>query len=518
MPSLARSIAKVGGNTLISRILGFLRDLVIARAFGADAATDAFFVAFRIPNALRRLFAEGAFSMALVPVLNHYKEAQSPGALKTFLGEAAGTLGAALVLVSALGILLAPVLVLLFAPGFIRDPDQWELSALLVRLTFPYVLFISLTALAAGILNTYERFGVPAFTPALLNLSLIACALTLAPHLQRPILALAWGVLMGGIAQLAFQIPFLARLGLLPRPRFNPRHPGVQRVVRLMGPAILGSSAGQINLLLGTVIASFLATGSISWLYYSDRLLEFPLGILGAALGTVVLPRLSRHHAAQDPDGFSRTIDWALRWVLLIGAPAAVGLGVLAGPIVSTLFQSGGTPDGSGFGPQDVRMTGLSLGAYASGLLGLMGVRVLAPAYYAREQMRAPARIAVLAVALNGVLSLTLMDSLGHVGLALATSIAASANAALLLIGLIRDGSFRPAAGWGRFATAVLAAGGAMGLVLGVGTPDLPDWVAMGQAQKAGLLSFWMLVGTAVYATTLWASGIRPRNLRERAI
>lgn len=516
MPSLGSSIAKVSGNTLISRILGFLRDLVIARVFGANAATDAFFVAFRIPNALRRLFAEGAFSMALVPVLNDYKEAQRRAALKVFLDDTAGTLGVALLLVSVLGIVLAPLLVLLFAPGFVRDPDQWALSAQLVRLTFPYVLFISLTALAAGILNTYERFGIPAFTPVLLNLALIGCAVTLAPHLERPILALAWGVLIGGIAQLALQLPFLARLGLLPRPRFNPRHPGVRRVLRLMGPAILGSSAGQINLLLGTVIASFLATGSISWLYYSDRLLEFPLGILGAALGTVILPRLSGHHAAQDPERYSHTIDWALRWVLLIGAPAAVGLGVLAGPIVATLFQSDGTPDGGGFTAQDVRMTGLSLGAYAGGLLGLIGVRVLAPAYYAREQMRPPARAAILAVALNGLLSLAFMDSLGHMGLALATSVAAFANAALLLIGLVRDGSYRPAPGWLRLAGTGLAAGGAMGLVLRIAAPDLQDWIDMGQDQRAIQLLLWMLVGATVYGTALWLMGVRPRHLREQ--
>ncbi|MFY9974287.1 MAG: murein biosynthesis integral membrane protein MurJ [Chromatiaceae bacterium] len=518
MASLGSSIAKVGGNTLLSRILGFLRDLVVARTFGADAATDAFFVAFRIPNVLRRLFAEGAFSMALVPVLHDYKEREGRPGLKTFVDDAAGTLGAGLLLISTLGILLAPLLVLLFAPGFVRDTDQWGLSVDLVRLTFPYVLFISLTALAGGVLNTHERFGVPAFTPVLLNLSLIACALYLAPLLERPILALAWGVLIAGLAQLAFQLPFLARLGLLPRPRFNPSHPGVRRILRLMGPAVLGSSAGQINLLLGSAIASFLATGSISWLYYSDRLLELPVGVLGAALGTVILPRLARHEAAGDPEGFARTIDWALRWVLVIGVPAAVGLGVLAGPIVATLFLSDGTAGvvAGGFGIQDTRMTGLSLSAYAGGLLGLLGVRVLAPAYYARERMRAPVRVALLAVALNGLLSLALMGPLGHVGLALATSLAAFANAALLLHGLRQDGTYRPTAGWGPLVARVLAAGSAMGLLLALGAADLSSWMAMGQGQRTVRLALWILVGAAAYGAGLLITGLRPRHLRRQ--
>jgi putative peptidoglycan lipid II flippase len=518
LASLGSSIAKVGGNTLLSRILGFLRDLVVARLFGADAATDAFFVAFRIPNAMRRLFAEGAFSMALVPVLHEYKVREGQTALKAFVDDAAGTLAAALLIVSTLGILLAPALVLLFAPGFVQDPEQWGLAAELLRLTFPYVLFISLTAFAGGILNTYERFGVPAFTPVLLNLSLIGCALFLAPLMERPILALAWGVLIAGIAQLAFQLPFLARLGLLPRPRYNRNHPGVRRMLRLMGPAILGSSAGQINLLLGTLIASFLATGSISWLYYADRLLEFPLGILGAALGTVILPRLAQRHGAGNPEAFSRTLDWALRWVFLIGVPAAVGLAALAGPIVAALFYSSGGGGGTGgaFGSRDVHMTSLSLAAYAAGLLGFLGIRVLAPAYYARQEMRAPVRAALVAVAINAVLSLALMAPLGHVGLALATSVAAFANAALLLWGLLRDGSYHPTSGWRLLAGQTFAAALAMGLVLRLGGGDLARWIAMGAGQRVAQLLLWILAGAAVYVGVLLVTGVRPRQLLEQ--
>jgi putative peptidoglycan lipid II flippase len=518
LASLGSSIAKIGGNTLLSRILGFLRDLVVARLFGADAATDAFFVAFRIPNVLRRLFAEGAFSLALVPVLTEYKEHRDRRALAAFVDEAAGTLAVALLLLTAIGILTAPMLVLLFAPGFAQDPSQWGLASEMLRITFPYVLFISLTAFAGGILNTYERFGVPAFTPVLLNLSLIGCAIYLAPLMERPILALAWGVLIAGIAQLAFQLPFLSRLGLLPRLRFNPRHPGVRRILRLMGPAVVGSSAGQINLLMGTVIASFLATGSISWLYYSDRLLEFPLGVLGAALGTVILPRLSQRHAAGDPEAFSGTIDWALRWVLLIGLPAAVGLGVLAGPIVATLFHSEGTPGGTGgaFGAQEVHMTSLSLAAYAGGLLGLMGVRVLAPAYYARQEMQPPVRIALVAVALNGLFSLAFMGPLGHFGLALATTLAAFANAALLLRGLLGDGTYSPASGWGRLLAQGLAAALAMGLVLHLGVGELSLWVAMEPGDRAVQLILWILAGAAVYGGALLATGVRPRQLLKQ--
>ena len=294
MAPIAASLAKVGGNTLISRILGFVRDLVVARVFGADAATDAFFVAFRIPNLMRRLFAEGAFSLAFVPVLSEYRTQRGPAELRRFVDDTAGTLGLALLVVTVLGILGAPLLVLAFAPGFADDPGQRVLAADMLRLTFPYLLFISLTALAGGILNTFGRFGVPAFTPVLLNLVLIACALWLAPQMERPIVALAWGVLIAGVVQLAFQVPFLARLGLLPRPRFNPRDPGVRRMLGLIGPSLLGVSVAQINMLLSTLLASFLAAGSISWLYYADRLMEFPLGVLGVALGTVMLPKLSQ--------------------------------------------------------------------------------------------------------------------------------------------------------------------------------------------------------------------------------
>ena len=527
MASLAASIARVGSNSFLSRLLGFVRDLVVARVFGADAGTDAFFVAFKIPNLMRRLFAEGAFSLALVPVLSDYKDRRGLPALKGFVDDMAGTLGAALLLLTFVGVLAAPILVLLFAPGFALGPEsapgQRELAAELVRLTFPYVLFVTMTAFAGAILNTYERFGVPAFTPVLLNLILIACALYLAPLLDRPIVGLALGVLIAGIVQLVFQVPFLRRLGLLPHPRFRPRDPAVRRTLRLMGPAILGSSVGQINLLLDTILASFLASGSISWLYYSDRLMEFPMGVLGVALGTVILPRLSQRHAAEDPAAFSQTLDWALRWLLLIGVPAAMGLAVLAGPIAATLFYSGHTGDapgaeiGGAFTAQDARMTALSIMAYAPGLVGFIGVKILAPGFYARQQMRAPVRIAVFALLANLGLSLALMLPLGHAGLALATSLAAFVNAWLLLRELIREGTYRPPAGWGALLAKGLGASLIMGLLLKLGTGAIDGWLADSGGERILWLGIWILVGGAIYASVLWAAGVRPRHLLDTA-
>jgi putative peptidoglycan lipid II flippase len=377
----------------------------------------------------------------------------------------------------------------------------------MLRLTFPYLLFIALTALAGGIFNTFGHFGVPAFTPVLLNLSLIGCALWLAPHMDQPIVALAWGVLIAGVAQLAFQLPFLARLGLLPRPRLNPRDPGVRRILGLMGPALLGVSVGQINMLLSTLLASFLAAGSISWLYYSDRLMEFPLGILGVALGTVILPRLSREHAARSPAAFSATLDWALRWVLILGLPAALGLLILAGPLFATLFYS------DAFTANDVHKAALSLMAYGPGVLGFLAIKALAPGYYARQQTRAPVRIAVMAMLVNMALSLVLMWPLGHAGLALATTLAALLNAWLLLRGLLSQGVYRPAPGWGRLLALGLAAGLAMTLVLYLGCPGTDQWLALGTGQGALRLLGWIGVGALVYGLALLGLGVRPRHL-----
>ncbi|TVQ91634.1 MAG: murein biosynthesis integral membrane protein MurJ [Chromatiaceae bacterium] len=511
MASLAASIAKVGSNTLLSRILGFVRDLVVARIFGADAGTDAFFVAFKIPNLMRRLFAEGAFSMAFVPVLNEYKEQRGLPALKGFVDDVAGTLGAILLVVTALGILAAPLLILVFAPGFATHHYQQILAVDMLRLTFPYLLFISLTAFAGGILNTYDRFGVPAFTPVLLNISMILAAVWLAPLLERPVVALAWGVLIAGIVQLLFQVPFLMQLRLLPRPRFNPRNAGVRRIMRLMVPALFGVSVGQISLLINTLLASFLATGSISWLYYSDRLMEFPLGILGVALGTVILPRLSRKHASHSQREFSATLDWALRWVLLLGLPAAVGLFVLAGPMIATLFHSGE------FRLYDVLMTERSLMAYALGLMPFMAIKVLAPGFYSRQDMRTPVRIALIAMLINLVFNLLLMFELGHTGLALATVIGATVNAGLLLHELLRRDIYQPRRGWFWLLLQGTLASAAMGWVLWVLSGPTAAWTDLATLERVLRLCLLIGLGALVYGVVALLLGLRPRHFRPIA-
>jgi putative peptidoglycan lipid II flippase len=510
LASLVNSIAKVGSNTFLSRILGFIRDLVVARVFGADVGTDAFFVAFKIPNFMRRLFAEGAFSMAFVPVLNEYKTTHSFPDLKRFVDDVAGTLGAVLLGVTILGVLGAPLLILVFAPGFVGEAGKQEMAAEMLRLTFPYLMFISLTAFAGGILNTYDRFGVPAFTPVLLNVSLIACALLLAPEMERPIFALAWGVFIAGVAQLVFQVPFLWQIGLLPRPRIAFRDDGVRRVLKLMVPALFGVSVTQIGLLLNTLLASFLVTGSITWLYYGDRLMEFPLGILGVALGTVILPKLSQRHAEQSPEEFSRTLDWALRWVLLLGVPSAVGLLVLAGPMMAALFHSGE------FTGEDVNMAARALMAYALGLTGFMGIKVLAPGFYARLDMKTPVKIAVIAMGANVAFSLILMFPLGHTGLALATTISASVNAGLLLRGLLRDNIYRPKAGWTALLARSLSACLTMGLIVWWGRGETAQWLDMGTWERILRLLGWILAGGVIYTLSLLAFGIRPRHFLAR--
>jgi putative peptidoglycan lipid II flippase len=501
----------VGGMTLISRILGFVRDVVIARYFGADAGTDAFFVAFKVPNFLRRLFAEGAFSQAFVPVLSDYRERRGLPETRAFLNRTAGTLMLVLALVTGIGMIAAPLLVLLFAPGFYRNPEQYGLSVEMLRITFPYLFFICLTAFSGGILNTWGNFAVPAFTPVFLNLVMISATLWLAPHLSEPITALAFGVLLAGVAQIGFQVPALWRLGLLPRPRPGFRDPGVRRIMQLMAPAIFGASVGQLNLLINTLIASFLVSGSVSWLYYSDRLVEFPLGIFGVAIGTVILPHLSKHQAGRDPDGFSRSVDWALRWVVLIGLPATLGLMLLAKPLVFTLFQY------EHFSSRDAEMAARSLMAYSVGLLGFIGVRVLVPGFSARQDLRTPARYGVYAVAANGLLSVGLVwqtapHGWGHAGLALATALAAVFNTALLLGKLLRERIYRPESGWPWFLARVFLANGVMAVLLihAAGSYPWQDWTL---TERALHLAAWIGSGFGAYVACLALTGLRPRHV-----
>ena len=509
------SIVRVGSNTTLSRVLGLVRDIVIARTFGASESADAFFVAFRIPNLFRRFFAEGAFSQAFVPVLAEYREQRGEAAVNDLVAHVAGMLGAVLLTVTAIGMLGAPVLIMIFAPGFIDSDasseggDRYQLAVEMVRITFPYLFFISLTSFAGGILNTYGRFGVPAFTPVLLNLSLIGCALWLAPGLEQPGLALAIGVFIAGVVQLTFQLPFLAALGKLVRPRLSRAHAGVRQILRLVGPALFGASVQQINLLIDTLIASFLVTGSIAWLYYSDRMVEFPLGVFGIALATVILPGLSGRHAKGEGAGFSQMLDWALRLVVLIAVPASVGLAVLATPILTTLFNYGD------FGSYDVAMASRSLVAYSVGLLGFIAVKTLAPGYFARQDTRTPVRVGLVAMAANLVLNLLLVWPLAHAGLALATALAAYVNAGLLLRGLRRDGIYSPGPGWKGLTLRVVAGCAVMGSGLLLFQGPAAAWTDFSVLERVGRLTALVVGGGLAYGVTLLALGLRPASFRQ---
>ncbi|HWP94157.1 MAG TPA: murein biosynthesis integral membrane protein MurJ [Gammaproteobacteria bacterium] len=513
--ALLKATTVVGGMTLISRVLGLVRDIVFARYFAPGPVMDAFLVAFKIPNFMRRLFGEGAFSQAFVPVLSEHKTRDTAEEVRALNDRVAGTFGVLLFGVTAAGVIVAPVLVYVFAPGFQADADKYALTVDMLRVTFPYLMFISLTAFASGILNTYGRFAVPAFTPALLNIVMIATTVWIAPHFEERGMALAWGVFFGGVLQLAFQLPFLARLGLLPRPRWGWSSPPVRRVFRLMLPALFGSSVQQISLLLDTLIASFLITGSVSWLYYADRLMEFPLGVFGIALATVVLPSLSQRHAEQSPERFSQTLDWALRFTFLIGMPASVGLFVLAGPMAATLFQYGE------FTARDTHMTAAALMPYAIGMFGFTLVKILAPGYYARQDTRTPVRIGLIALAVNVAFNLLVVVPwhlaglpYAHAGLALSTSLAAFVNAALLYRGLRRQDAFHPEAGWGIFLARVFLANAAMGALLWWGAGATGEWSASGAFERVLRLAGWIGAGAVVYAVALWLAGLRPRHLR----
>ncbi|MEX0899464.1 MAG: murein biosynthesis integral membrane protein MurJ [Gammaproteobacteria bacterium] len=520
--SLFKSVSVVSGMTLLSRILGFTRDILFAYVGGASAFMAAFLVAFKIPNFLRRLFAEGAFSQAFVPVLSEYKEKHTHDETRALVDRAALLLGGAVFVLTVVGVVAAPVFVIVFAPGFWMDADAgtYALAVEMLRWTFPYILFISLTALAAGILNTWGRFAPSAFTPVLLNLVLIAATLWLAPRFENPGLGLAIGVLIAGILQLAFQVPFLMKLRLMPRPwrrtgDIAAAREGVRRIGRLMLPAVFGSSVAQVNLLLDTIIASFLVAGSIPWLYYSDRLMEFPLGVFGIALATVVLPRLSGQHATASREAFAATLDWSLRWVWLIILPAAVGLFTLAGPLLATLFERGAFTAG------DTTMARLSLMAYAFGILGFALVKVLAPGFYARQDMRTPVRIGIIALCANMALNVLFVVPWvwsglpgAHAGLALATSVAAFINAGLLYLGLKRAGVLWMRPGWWPFLVRVVVATAVMGVVVAWFAGPLMDWHALETMGRALRLAGVIGAGIVVYALALAALGVRPQALR----
>ncbi|MCC5452637.1 murein biosynthesis integral membrane protein MurJ [Rheinheimera sp. UJ51] len=516
---LLKSGLIVSFMTLISRVLGLVRDVVVANFVGAGAAADVFFFANRIPNFLRRLFAEGAFSQAFVPVLSEVKAKHGDDAVRELVAKVAGTLGVIVTLVTLVGVVGSPLIALLFGMGwFIEwlndgpDAHKFEMASVMLKITFPYLWFISLVALSGAVLNTYNRFAVAAFTPVFLNIAIIGSALYLAPELDEPAMALAWGVFIGGIVQLLFQLPFLAKAGLLVLPRWHWQDENVTKIRTLMLPALFGVSVSQINLLLDTVIASFLLTGAVSWLYYSDRLIEFPLGLFGIAIATVILPNLSRHHATADTARFAHTLDWSVRFVAMFGLPAMLALMVLAQPIITVLFMRGE------FTQQDVLMVSYSLLAYCCGLLSYMLIKVLAPGYYARQDIKTPVRIGIIAMVANMVFNLMLAPFLSYVGLALATAMSASLNAFLLYRGLKLAGVYQLS----RFSIVMLAkfvlASVLMASALYVVSPSLSVWVALPLTSQIVQLSSLCLLAVIAYFALLFLFGVRLADFKAKTV
>ncbi len=510
--NLARSGTIVGLMTLLSRVLGFVRDQVLAIVFGAGSLTDVFLVAFKIPNFLRRLFAEGAFAQAFVPVFTEYKETRSRAALLDLAAHVSGTLTVILLMVSTLGVMLSPLLITLFAPGFLDEPEKFDLATNMLRITFPYLFFISLVAYAGSMLNTFGKFAIPSFTPVLLNLCMIGAALLLSQRFDAPVMALAWGVFAAGVVQLLLQVPFLRQIGLLPRPRWGWQHTGVRRILKLMAPAILGSSVAQINLLLDTIIASFLTAGSLSWLYYSDRLMEFPLGLLGVTLATVILPRLSSEHSNSTPEQFRRTIDWALRLIVILGIPAALALMILAEPMLLTLFGYGE------FTAHDATMASYSLIAYSAGLPAFLLVKIFAPAFFARQNTRTPVRIGIVALISNMgynllfVLPMMWFDFIApHTGLAIASSLAAWQQAWMLYRQLRLENIYQLPPAIFTFLLRTLPAMTALGAILII-VANI-DWPSASATIRVSTLLFALGAGALCYLIGLLISGIRPRHL-----
>ena len=514
---MIKNVGTVGSMTLVSRITGLVRDIAFAQFLGSGALADAFFVAFRIPNFFRRIFGEGALSVAFIPVYSEFETRYPPAEVHAFLNLMAGRLGLVLVVFTVGGVMGAPALVSVMAPGFLDDPVRFESTVSTLRLTFPYLFFISLVALAGGILNTHDRFSVPAATPILLNVCLIGTVWIFVPSSQNAAVALGAGVLIAGVVQLGFQLPFLRKVDRLPVPRLRActddekaGAKGVGQVLRLMVPAIFGVSIAQINLLINTVLASFLVTGSVSWLYYSDRLMEFPLGVFGVALATVILPMLSRQVAVSDNLNYCRTLDWALRLVFLICLPAAAGLAVLAFPLMVTLFQYGA------FSADDAVMAGRALTAFAVGLTGFVLVKVLAPGFYARKDTRTPVVVGAIAMAVNALVALVLVWHLMHVGLALATSVAGLANAALLYRKLKRLGHFKTGQAWGLFLGRVGVATIAMAAALHFFQGGQMEWLAATLAERVVRLLILIIAGGIGYFGALYLMRLQVHRLLER--
>lgn len=506
--SLLRSTSLVSLMTLISRMVGFVRDMVIAQLFGAEAGMDAFYVAFRIPNFMRRLFAEGAFSQAFVPVLAEYQQTKPINDVRLFIGRIAGQLGIVLSFITVIGILAAPIIIFLFAPGFGEQSLRSVLATEMLRLTFPFLMLVSMTAMAGAVLNTYGYFGIPAFTPVLLNISMILAAVYLSPRLSTPVIGLAWGVLIAGIAQFLFQLPFLYHRRLLVKPKIGWSDPGVKRVLKLMVPALFGVSIAQLNLMVDSIFASFLKVGSVTWLYYTDRLTDFPLGVFGVAIATVILPHLSRRHAEQSRESFSRALDWGLRTLLLIGIPSGLGLAMFSMPLIASCFTYGA------FSVNDLMQTQKSLIALASGVPAFMMVKVLASGFYAQQDIKTPVKVGAAAMVVNSFLCAFLIWPFAHAGLALASALAGYVNCGILLIVLIRREIFKPMQGWLKFILQLLIANLAIAVYLYTVIGTVNDWLAYSAAMRLLLTIAHVSVAVFIYILSLRLAGIRLAQFR----
>ena len=508
--NLLKSLAAVSSMTLFSRVLGFARDAIVARVFGAGLATDAFFVAFKLPNLLRRIFAEGAFSQAFVPILAEYKSKQGEDATRVFVAYVSGLLTLVLAIVTIAGMLAAPWVIMVTAPGFADTADKFALTTQLLKITFPYILLISLASLVGAILNTWNRFSVPAFAPTLLNVSMIGFALFAAPLFHPPVLALAWAVTVGGVLQLFYQLPHLKKIGMLVLPRISLRDEGSLRVIKQMGPAILGVSVSQISLIINTIFASFLVSGSVSWMYYADRLMEFPSGVLGVALGTILLPSLSRSFASGNHDEYCRLMDWGLRLCFLLALPSAVALGILAKPLTVSLFQYGK------FTATDALMTQKALVAYSVGLMGLIVVKVLAPGFYSRQDIKTPVKIAIVTLIMTQLMNLAFIGPLKHAGLALSIGLAACLNASLLYWQLRKQKIFTPQPGWQRFLLRLVVAVVVMAAALLGGLSLMPEWSQGSMAWRLLRLMAVVAVGGIAYFATLALLGFKVKEFARR--
>ncbi len=498
--------------TMFSRVLGFARDALVARIFGAGVATDAFFVAFKLPNLLRRIFAEGAFSQAFVPILAEYKSQQGEEATRTFVAYVSGMLTLVLALVTVLGMLAAPWVIWATSPGFLRDPNKFELTASLLRITFPYILLISLASLAGAVLNTWNRFSVPAFAPTFLNLSMIGFSLFAAPYFNPPIMALAWAVTVGGVLQLAYQLPHLKKIGMLVLPRINLRDAGVWRVMRLMGPAIIGVSVSQISLIINTIFASFLVSGSVSWMYYADRMMEFPSGVLGVALGTILLPSLAKSVSSGRLDDYSRLMDWGLRLCFVLALPSTVALGILSKPLIASLFQYGQ------FTAFDTEMTQRALIAYSVGLMGIILVKVLAPGFYSHQNIRTPVKIAIASLIMTQLMNLAFIGPFKHAGLSLSIGLAACLNAGLLYWQLRKQKMYIPQSGWGLFLTKLVIAVVVMAAVLIGMMWFMPAWDTGNMLMRILRLLLVVVVGAGSYFAALALLGFRVRDFTRNVV